>query len=136
MKTTRYLPALAVATTLVAAVAFPQHPAPQAQSDRAPAGAASHGAPALAGPAVIHPEEMHFRNLRQITFGGQNAEGYWSPDGKSIIYQRMNEAEGVMCDQAYVADLATGASRRVSNGKGRVTCGYFTDGGRRVLYAS
>ena len=48
----------------------------------------------------------------------------------------MNEAEGVMCDQAYVADLATGASRRVSNGKGRVTCGYFLAGGSRVLYAS
>ena len=136
MKTTRYLPALAVATTLVAAVAFPQHPAPQAQSDRAPAGAASHGAPALAGPAVIHPEEMHFRNLRQITFGGQNAEGYWSPDGRKIIYQRMNEAEGVMCDQEYVVDLASGESLRVSNGQGRVTCGYFLDGGRRVLYAS
>ena len=48
----------------------------------------------------------------------------------------MNEAEGVMCDQEYVADLATGKSRMVSNGKGRVTCGYFYDGDRRVLYAS
>ncbi len=48
----------------------------------------------------------------------------------------MNEAEGVMCDQAYVVDIASGESRRVSNGKGRVTCGYFLDGGKRVLYAS
>ena len=87
---------------------------------------------AAAGPAVIHPDEKHFRNLRQLTFGGQNAEGYWSPDGKSIVYQRMNEAEGVACDQAFVVDVATGASRRVSNGKGRVTCGYFTDGGKRA----
>jgi TolB protein len=86
--------------------------------------------------ARLHPEERHFRNLRQLTRGGENAEGYWSPDGKSIIYQRKNEAEGVACDQAFVVDLASGASRRVSNGKGRVTCGYFTDGGRRVLYAS
>jgi Tol biopolymer transport system component len=136
MKTTRYVPALAAAATLAAALAFPQHPAPQAASDKPPAGAASHGAPPLAGPAVIHPEEKHFRNLRQLTFGGQNAEGYWSPDGKRIIYQRMNEAEGVMCDQAYVADVATGESRRVSNGKGRVTCAYFLAGGSRVLYAS
>ncbi len=90
----------------------------------------------VAGPAVIHPDEKHFGNLRQLTFGGQNAEGYWSPDGTRIIYQRMNEAEGVMCDQAYVADVASGESRRVSNGKGRVTCAYFHDGGRRVLYAS
>jgi Tol biopolymer transport system component len=136
MMTTRLVPALAAAATLAAALAFPQHPAPQAASDKPPAGAASHGAPPLAGPALIHPEEKHFRNLRQLTFGGQNAEGYWSPDGKRIIYQRMNEAEGVMCDQAYVADVATGESRRVSNGKGRVTCAYFLAGGSRVLYAS
>ncbi len=88
------------------------------------------------GPAVIHPDETHFRNLRQITSGGENAEGYWSPDGKAIVYQRRNEAEGLACDQEFVFDLASGASRRVSNGKGRVTCGYFLDGGRRVLYAS
>jgi len=136
MKTTRYVSALAAAVTLSAAPAFPQHPSPQAQSDKAPAGAASHGAPPLAGPAVIHPEEKHFRNLRQLTFGGQNAEGYWSPDGRKLIYQRMNEAEGVMCDQEFVVDLASGESRRVSNGKGKVTCGYFLEGGRRVLYAS
>ena len=85
---------------------------------------------------MIHPEEKHFRNLRQITFGGENAEGYWSPDGRKIVYQRRNAAEGVACDQEFVLDLASGESRRVSNGKGRVTCGYFLDGGRRVLYAS
>jgi hypothetical protein len=85
---------------------------------------------------VIHLDERHFRNLRQIIFGGQNVEGYWGPDGKRIVYQRMNEAEGVMCDQEYVVDLATGESRRVSSGKGRVTCGYLYDGGQRVLYAS
>ena len=85
---------------------------------------------------MIHPDETRLRNLRQLTFGGQNAEGYWSADGKSIVYQGMNEAEGVMCDQQYVVDVATGKSRMVSSGKGRVTCGYFYDGDRRVLYAS
>ena len=138
MNTTRYVPILAAAATLGAALAFPQHPSPQTTSEKpaAPAAAARHPGPALAGPAVIHPEEKHFRNLRQLTFGGQNAEGYWSPDGQKIIYQRMSDAEGVMCDQAYVADVASGESRRVSNGKGRVSCGYFLEGGRRVLYAS
>jgi Tol biopolymer transport system component len=92
--------------------------------------------PAAAGPAVIHPDEPRLRNLRQLTFGGQNAEGYWSPDGTEIIYQSMNEAQGVTCDQQYVVDVATGESRLVSTGKGRVTCGYFYDGGERVLYAS
>ncbi|MCG6927961.1 MAG: hypothetical protein LJF30_21975, partial [Acidobacteria bacterium] len=61
--------------------------------------AAPHPGPPAAGPAVVHPDEAHFANLRQLTFGGQNAEGYWSPDGTRIIYQRMNEAEGLMCDQ-------------------------------------
>jgi Tol biopolymer transport system component len=93
-------------------------------------------APPPPGPALIHPEETHFRNLRQITTGGENAEGYWSPDGKKIIYQRRNEAEGLACDQEFVFELTSGTSRRVSSGKGRVTCGYFLDGGRRVLYAS
>ncbi len=126
--------ALAVAlgaAAALAAAASPQHPAspPSVPSARA-------GGAVLAGPAVIHPDERHFRNLRQLTSGGQNAEGYWGPDGKHIVYQGMNEAEGVACDQEYVLDLATGQSRRVSNGKGRVTCGYLYDGGRRVLYAT
>jgi TolB protein len=114
----RVLP-LAGAAALVAAAAFSQHPA----------------APPP-GPAVIHPEEKHFRNLRQLTFGGENAEGYWSPDGRLISYQRRSAAEGVGCDQEFVVDVATGKSRRVSDGKGRVTCGYLYDGGRRVLYAT
>jgi TolB protein len=129
---TRAKVALALgAAAALAAAALAQHPAspPSVPSSRT-------GGAALAGPAVIHPDERHFRNLRQITSGGQNAEGYWGPDGKQIVYQRVNEAEGVMCDQEYVADLATGQSRRVSNGKGRVTCGYLYDGGKRVLYAS
>jgi Tol biopolymer transport system component len=134
MKQPRLVPAVLAAAVLLAPAAFSQHPGqPAAASERA---ATAPAGPPLAGPAVIHPEERHFRNLRQLTFGGQNAEGYWSPDGKQIIYQRTNEAEGVPCDQEFVLDLASGQSRRVSNGKGRVTCGYFTDGGRRVLYAT
>lgn len=121
---------------LVAAAAFSQHPQHTTPTTTPAQPAARPAGPPLAGPAVIHPEEKHFRNLRQITFGGQNAEGYWSPDGRSIVFQRMDEAEGVMCDQAYVFDLASGQSRRVSNGKGRVTCAYFSDAGKRVLYAS
>jgi Tol biopolymer transport system component len=129
--------ALGAAAALAAPAAFPQHPGPApAGPPAAPASPGHSAGPQLAGPAVIHPDETHLRNLRQLTFGGQNAEGYWSADGKSIVYQRMNEAEGVMCDQEYVADLATGKSRMVSSGKGRVTCGYFYDGDRRVLYAS
>jgi Tol biopolymer transport system component len=121
---------IGAAVALLAASAFSQH------AGSPPARPAAAVAPPAAGPAVIHPDEKHLRNLRQLTFGGQNAEGYWSPDGVLVSYQRMDEAEGVACDQQYVVDVATGKSRRVSNGQGRVTCGYLYDGGRRVLYAS
>jgi len=83
---------------------------------------------------LLHPEERHLRNLRQLTFGGENAEAYWSPDGARLIYQ--HSGEGVPCDQQYVMDVATGKTRRVSTGGGKTTCGYFLEGGRRVLYAS
>ena len=129
--------ALGAVVALAAPAAFSQHPGPApAGPPAAPVSPGHSAGPQLAGPAVIHPDETRLRNLRQLTFGGQNAEGYWSADGKSIVYQGMNEAEGVMCDQQYVVDVATGKSRMVSSGKGRVTCGYFYDGDRRVLYAS
>jgi len=134
---------LALAAALAAAVAFSQdtgtpqgegHPDPSAAATgSSPAG---HHGPPLAGPAVIHPDETHLRNLRQLTFDGQNAEGYWSPDGTRIIFQRASEDDGIACDQEFVIDLATGKSHRVSTGKGRVTCGYFYDGGKRILYGS
>jgi Tol biopolymer transport system component len=88
------------------------------------------------GPGLARPDEPHLRNLRQLTFGGENAEGYWSPDGRQIVYQRRDAAEGPACDQEFLLDLASGKSRRVSNGQGRTTCGYLYDGGRRVLYAT
>ncbi len=84
--------------------------------------------------SLIRPDETHLRNLRQLTFGGENAEAYWSPDGKRLIFQARTEADA--CDQAYVMDVATGDKRMVSTGKGRVTCAYFLEGGRRILYAS
>jgi Tol biopolymer transport system component len=83
---------------------------------------------------LLRPDETHLRNLRQLTFGGENAEAYWSPDGTRLIYQ--HSGEGVPCDQQFVLDLGGGPARRVSNGRGRTTCGYFHDAGRRILYAS
>src|SRR3970040_2236139 len=74
----------------------------QHQPAAAPAPGPQAAQPAASGPAVIHPDEGHFRNLRQLTFGGQNAEGYWSPDGRQIIFQSPNEAEGGRCDPQFV----------------------------------
>jgi Tol biopolymer transport system component len=85
-------------------------------------------------PSLLHPDEVHLRNLRQLTFGGENAEAYWSPDGKHLIYQ--HSGEGVPCDQEFVMDVESGKSTRVSNGQGKTTCGYFFEGGQRILYSS
>ena len=84
--------------------------------------------------ALLHPDEVHLKNLRQLTFGGENAEAYWSPDGQKLVFQ--SAREGAPCDQEFVFEVRSGTTRRVSNGQGRTTCGYFYEGGRRVLYAS
>ncbi len=42
----------------------------------------------------------HFDNLQQLTHGGQNAEAYWSPDGKRLIFQ--STRDGRECDQMYI----------------------------------
>ncbi|MBV8515880.1 MAG: M28 family peptidase [Acidobacteria bacterium] len=79
--------------------------------------------------------EKHLTDVRQLTFGGENAEAYFSPDGRKIIYQSTSERGG--CDQEYEMDLATGETKLVSSGKGRTTCGYFSyPNGDRIIYAS
>jgi len=80
------------------------------------------------------PREVHLRNVRQLTFGGQNAEAYFSPDGRELIFQ--SNREGRECDQEYVMGADGSGIRMVSTGKGQVTCGYFLPDGRRVLYSS
>jgi TolB protein len=80
-------------------------------------------------------EEKHLKELRQLSFGGTNAEAYFSPDGKQLIFQATPPGTG--CDQQFVMDLATGDIKRVSDGKGRTTCGYFRyPHGDRIVYAS
>jgi Tol biopolymer transport system component len=89
---------------------------------------------AQAADTLIRAGEGHFEHLWQLTFGGQNAEAYWSGDGRKLSFQ--STRDGYPCDQEYVIDLATGKVTRISNGKGRTTCGYFYDHDRRVLFAS
>ncbi len=79
--------------------------------------------------------ETHFKEIRQLTFGGENAEGYFSPDGKRLIFQAT--VPGAECDQEYLLDLTTGQVKRVSSGKGRTTCGYFDyPEADRIVYAT
>lgn len=79
--------------------------------------------------------EKHLRNIKQLTFGGENAEAYFSPDGKQLIFQSKRDGRG--CDQIYAMNAADGSNvRMISNGEGRTTCSYFMKGGKKVLYAS
>ena len=73
-------------------------------------------------------------NVRQLTHGGQNAEAYWSPDGKRLVFQSTREP--YQCDQIFVMNADGSEVQLVSTGKGRTTCGYFLADGKHVLYAS
>ena len=78
--------------------------------------------------------EARLQNIRQLTFGGQNAEAYFSANGRQLIFQRQESDSG--CDQQYIMNVDGSGLRRVSSGKGRTTCGYFFAGDRRIVYAS
>src|SRR5450631_871255 len=85
------------------------------------------------------PSEKHLRNVRQLTFGGTNAEAYFSADDKSLIF--MHQGEGVPCDQMYTMFIDTpdgkpAKPKLVSTGKGRTTCGYLFPAGDRILFSS
>jgi len=92
--------------------------------------------PALAWPddMLRDPRETHLRNIRQLTSGGENAEAYWSADGKQIIFQ--SKRDGVACDQIFVMNADGSEVHRVSTGLGRTTCSYFFPDARRILYSS
>lgn len=99
----------------------------------------SSGSRVTSGPSDVFVEpdsgERHLRHLRQLTFGGNNAEAYFSPDGRRLIFQHQDSVSAG-CDQEYVMNADGSGRRRISNGLGRTTCGYFYDSGRRVLYSS
>src|SRR3954451_10686863 len=79
-------------------------------------------------------EAAHISTVKQLTFGGDNAEAYFSADGKRLIFQ--STREGRTCDQEYTINIDGTGLHRVSNGQGKTTCGYFMDGDRRIFYAS
>ena len=89
---------------------------------------------ALAEAAALPEEsERHLQKVRQLTTFGSNAEAYWGPDGKQIVFQ--STREGHPCDQLYIMKADGSGQRRVFNGQGRVTCGWILPGGR-LMYAS
>ncbi len=80
------------------------------------------------------PGESRLANIRQLTFGGENAEAYFSADGKRLIFQ--STRDGVKCDQMFTMNVDGSDVRRVSNGQGRTTCGFYYPDGKSLLYAS
>src|SRR5271168_2653089 len=96
---------------------------------------------------LAFPGEKHLRNIRQLTFGGQNAEAYFSADDKFLIFQHQDLPSAqtpsvhTPCDQIFTIPVDTpngqpATPTRVSNGKGRTTCSYFFPSGDRILYSS
>jgi len=80
------------------------------------------------------PGEKHLANIKQLTFGGENAEAYFSFDGTQLIFQ--SKRDGHPCDRIYRMNIDGSNVQQVSNGEGRTTCSYFFKGGKKVLYAS
>ncbi len=86
--------------------------------------------------------EKHLKNVKQLTFGGDNAEAYFSPNGKQLTFQSNFATWGLSCDQIFLLDIqkqlkdSTIKPSLISTGKGRTTCSYFMPGGKQILYAS
>jgi TolB protein len=85
-------------------------------------------------PRASDPGEPHLTNIRQITDGGENAEAYFSRDGRWITFQ--SSRDGRTCDQQYVMRADGSGLRRVSNGNGKTTCGWFLPGSDRLFFGS
>jgi Tol biopolymer transport system component len=90
---------------------------------------------------VLYPEEKHLKNVRQLTFGGDNAEAYWSFDDRYLVFQASNPEWGDKCDQIYYMDTQNPPKegeipQLLSTGKGRTTCSYFMPGDKSIVYAS
>ena len=97
-------------------------------------GVAAGNAPVLAIARESAEGERHLTNIRQLTDGGENAEAYFSADGRRLIFQ--SSRDGRACDQQYVVNVDGTGLRRVSTGTGKTTCGFFLAGDRKILYGS
>ncbi len=89
---------------------------------------------------LIYPEEKYFKSLRQVTFGGNNAEAYWSFDDSMLIFQSDYQKWGVECDQIFLANAdeqyADTTPPMISTGMGRTTCSYFLPDNKHIVYGS
>lgn len=92
-------------------------------------------------PDLAYEQETHLENVRQLTFGGNNAEAYFSFDDQHLVFQSDNPAWGLECDQIFYMPVSEGTPEgkkppMLSTGKGRTTCSYFMPGNETIVYAS
>ncbi len=78
--------------------------------------------------------EGHLSRLRQLTFGGQNAEAYFSHDGRELIFQSTRDE--LQCDAIFRMQTDGSQVRRLSSGKGVTTCAFIAPDNRSIIYAS
>jgi len=98
---------------------------------------------ALVAAVSLSAQERHLANIRQLTFGGDNAEAYFSPDGTLLTFQSNNPSWGLNCDQIFEMNIAVAMQDtsdyrppKISTGKGRTTCSFYMPDGNHILYAS
>src|SRR5271165_2095020 len=88
-------------------------------------------------PAWEKAESAYLKNIKQLTRDYVRAgEGYFSPDGKTIIFQAEEKESGNPFYQIFTRNLANGETHRVSPGVGKTTCSFFRPDGKKVIFAS
>ena len=109
---------LVLALCAAAAITLPLWPRSQAQQT-------------TASPNLKFEGEKHLANIKQLTFEGENAEAYFSRDGKKLIFQRAVKGDG--CDQIFSINIDGTGMKMLSNGEGKTTCSYFTPDGKSAV---
>lgn len=94
---------------------------------------------------VHYPNEKHLENVQQLTFGGENAEAYFSFNGQMLTFQKTDKKNGLMCDQIFAGNIndfmntdrkGLFGKQLISTGKGRTTCSFFMPGDSTIIFAS
>ena len=92
------------------------------------------------GNNLIYEDESNFLSIRQVTYGGDNAEAYWSFDDKKLVFQSNYNKWGLECDQIFLMGsedtFESEVPEMVSTGYGRTTCAYFMPDNKHILYVS
>ena len=78
--------------------------------------------------------EKHFKNVKMLTFDGENAEAYYSFDGNKLVFQ--STVDSMKCDQIFTMNVDGSDKKLVSTGNGRTTCAYFYPDETKIIYAS